>query len=83
MALKKVASSPTEASIAIDQFANIFSEKRMLFGSIEARSSALRGQTSVGSVLFLDGSDCMFFIMQLLIFLVCCSSLVDSIWRTM
>ena len=61
MALKKVASSPTEASITIDQFANIFSEKRMLFGSIEARSSALRGQTRAGSVLFLDRSDCMFY----------------------
>ncbi|XP_039787292.1 uncharacterized protein LOC120653665 [Panicum virgatum] len=45
MALKKVASSPTEASIAIDQYANIFCEKKLLFGSIEARSSALRGQT--------------------------------------
>jgi len=45
MALKKVASSPIEASIAIDQYANIFCEKKLLFGSIEARSSALRGQT--------------------------------------
>ena len=53
MALKKVASSPTEASIAIDQYANIFCEKKLLFGSIEAQSSALRGQRKAGSVLFL------------------------------
>ena len=82
MALKKVASSPTEASIAIDQYANIFCEKKLLFGSIEARSSALRGQTKAGSVLFLGQIRLHVFIVQSRIFLVRCSSMVDSIRRT-
>ncbi|CAN6222289.1 unnamed protein product [Urochloa humidicola] len=45
-ALKKVAESPDEASAAIDQFAEYFCEKKLLFGSLEARRSALRGGTS-------------------------------------
>ncbi|WVZ97039.1 hypothetical protein U9M48_042604 [Paspalum notatum var. saurae] len=44
---RKLASSPSEAS-AIDQFTKIFSQRQKLFGSIEARSSALRGATSAG-----------------------------------
>ncbi|XP_062207094.1 uncharacterized protein LOC133908895 [Phragmites australis] len=45
-ALKKLASSPSEASIAIDQFVSFFSTQKGLFGSPEARCSALRGKTS-------------------------------------
>ncbi|ONM00172.1 hypothetical protein ZEAMMB73_Zm00001d030105 [Zea mays] len=42
LAIKKLADSPIEASIAIDQFTRTFSKKEKLFGSLEARSSALR-----------------------------------------
>ncbi|XP_062217237.1 uncharacterized protein LOC133917347 [Phragmites australis] len=45
LALKKIASSSSKASIAIDQFA-FFSAKRGLFGGEEARRSALFGRTS-------------------------------------
>jgi hypothetical protein len=49
LAFKKLATSPIEASKACDQYANIFCEKKLLFGSLEARSSALRGETSAGT----------------------------------
>jgi hypothetical protein len=51
LALKKIASSSSKASIAIDQFA-FFSAKRGLFGGEEARRSALNGRMSAGFVLF-------------------------------
>ncbi|WVZ53653.1 hypothetical protein U9M48_004562 [Paspalum notatum var. saurae] len=46
MAIKKLASSPSEASMAIDQFTKTFSKQEKLFASLEARSSALRRETS-------------------------------------
>ncbi|CAO2168461.1 unnamed protein product [Urochloa humidicola] len=46
MALKKLAETPKEASAAIDQYSHYFCEKKLLFGSLEARTSALRGGTS-------------------------------------
>ncbi|WVZ53635.1 hypothetical protein U9M48_004548 [Paspalum notatum var. saurae] len=46
MAIKKLASSPSEASMAIDQFTKTFSKQAKLFASLEARSSALRRETS-------------------------------------
>uniref|UniRef100_A0A0A9D1Z5 HAT C-terminal dimerisation domain-containing protein n=1 Tax=Arundo donax TaxID=35708 RepID=A0A0A9D1Z5_ARUDO len=42
LALKKLASSPLEASAAIDQFVSFFSKQKGLFGTAEARYSALR-----------------------------------------
>ncbi|AQL00750.1 hypothetical protein ZEAMMB73_Zm00001d044738 [Zea mays] len=41
LAIKKLAHSPIETSIAIEQFTRTFSKKEKLFGSLEARSSAL------------------------------------------
>jgi hypothetical protein len=49
LAFKKLETSPIDASKACDQYANIFCEKKLLFGSLEARSSALRGETSAGT----------------------------------
>ncbi|ONM55003.1 hypothetical protein ZEAMMB73_Zm00001d020491 [Zea mays] len=46
LAIKKLAHSPIEASIAIDQFTRTFSKKEKLFGSLEARSSALRADAN-------------------------------------
>lgn len=48
LALKKLASSPLEASAAIDQFIS-FSTQSGLFGIQEARYSALRGNISAGT----------------------------------
>ncbi|CAN6353633.1 unnamed protein product [Urochloa humidicola] len=47
LAFQRIARSPTEASKAVDQFADYFCGKKLLFGSLEARCSALRGQTSL------------------------------------
>ena len=52
LAIKKLAHSPIEASIAIDQFTRTFSKKEKLFGSLEARSSALRADANPGKVSF-------------------------------
>lgn len=58
LALKKIAGSPEEASIAIDEYTNIFSQKRLLFGSLEARSSALRANTTPADWWWSYGGQC-------------------------
>jgi hypothetical protein len=54
LAFKKLARSPMEASKAIDQFAEFFCQKKLVFGSLEARGSALRGNTSAGTYTCLN-----------------------------
>jgi hypothetical protein len=52
LAIKKLAHSPIETSIAIEQFTRTFSKKEKLFGSLEARSSALHVDANPGKVSF-------------------------------
>ncbi|CAM0152396.1 unnamed protein product [Urochloa decumbens] len=58
LALKKLAESSKEASAAIDQYAKYFCEKKLLFGSLEARNSALRGGTSPAQWWNQYGGEC-------------------------
>jgi hypothetical protein len=50
MAIKKLAKSTSEAAAAIDQFSR-FIDKKGLFGTPEARWSALNGRTSASTDL--------------------------------
>jgi hypothetical protein len=50
MAIKKLAKSTSEAAAVIDQFSR-FIDKKGLFGTPEARWSALNGRTSAGTDL--------------------------------